>query len=121
MSYRRDVLGVASGASLTLLAEQPALAKLKGFSGVRDTGDGYEFAYPFGWQEVSVSGVDSVYKDIIEPLESLSVQLTPTIKQSITEYGPANEIAGTLASSVLAKSTDEVQLIKSEAEQSEGR
>lgn len=113
---------MASGAGLTLLTEQPALAKLpKGFSGVRDTGDGYEFIFPFGWQEVSVSGVDSVYKDIIEPLESLSVQLTPTTKQSITEYGPANEIAGTLASSVLAKSTDEVQLIKTEAEQADGR
>lgn len=122
VSCRRDLLSLASGAGLTLLTEQPALAKLpKGFSGVRDTGDGYEFIFPFGWQEVSVSGVDSVYKDIIEPLESLSVQLTPTAKQSITDYGPANEIAGTLANSVLAKSTDEVQLIKSEAEQADGR
>ena len=113
---------MASGAGLTLMTGQPALAKLpKGFQGVRDTGDGYEFIYPFGWQEVSVSGVDAVYKDIIEPLESLSVQLTPTQKASITEYGPPNEIAGTLANSVLAKSSDEVQLIKSEAEQADGR
>ena len=113
---------MASGAGLTLMTGQPALAKLpKGFQGVRDTGDGYEFIYPFGWQEVSVSGVDAVYKDIIEPLESLSVQLTPTQKASITEYGPPNEIAGTLANSVLAKSSDEVQLIESEAEQADGR
>lgn len=93
----------------------------KGFQAVRDTGDGYEFLFPFGWQEVSVSGVDAVYKDVIEPLESVSVQLTPTDKASITDYGPVNEVAGTLAGSVLARQTDEVQLIKSTAEQADGR
>lgn len=47
---------------------------MKGFSTMRDTGDGYEMAYPFGWQEVQVGGVDAVYKDVIEPLESVAVQ-----------------------------------------------
>ena len=89
---------------------------MKGFNTLRDTGDGYELAYPFGWQEVQVSGVDAVYKDVIEPLESVAVQLVPTDKQSITEYGTANEIAGTLAKSVFTTQKDELQLIKSESE-----
>lgn len=107
---------------LALSFTPPALAKVpKGFQAVRDTGDGYEFLFPFGWQEVSVSGVDAVYKDVIEPLESVSVQLTATDKESITDYGPVNEVAGTLAGSVLARSTDEVQLIKSTSEAADGR
>ena len=107
---------------MALSAAPPALAKVpKGFQAVRDTGDGYEFLFPFGRQEVSVSGVDTVYKDVIEPLESVSVQLTATDKASITEYGPVNEVAGTLAGSVLARSSDEVQLIKSTQEEADGR
>ncbi len=29
---------------------------------VNDQGDAYKLLYPFGWQEVSVSGQDIVYK-----------------------------------------------------------
>lgn len=65
---------------------------------------------------MSVNGVEAVYKDVIEPLESVSVQLTPTEKTTIVEYGPPNEIAGTLANSVLTSPSDDVQLIKSEPE-----
>lgn len=119
---RRGLVEFTAGLGLALSAAPPALAKVpKGFQAVRDTGDGYEFLFPFGWQEVSVSGIDTVYKDVIEPLESVSVQLTPTDKASITEYGPVNEVAGTLAGSVLARSTDEVQLIKSTQEEADGR
>lgn len=38
-------------------------------------------------QEVSVSGQDVVYKDIIEPLESVSVSIAPSDKDDITLYG----------------------------------
>lgn len=47
-------------------------------------------------QEVSVDGVDVVYKDIIEPLENVAVTLVDTDKKSIEEYGSPNEVAGTL-------------------------
>jgi photosystem II oxygen-evolving enhancer protein 2 len=65
--------------------------------------------------------VDAVFKDVIEPLESVAVSLVATDKRSITEFGSANEIAGTLAKSVLTSSSDSIQLIKSEAEVAEGR
>jgi len=61
--------------AVSLAVPGAASAKgLKGFVGCKDAGDGYEFVYPFGWQEVSVKGVDAVFKDVIEPLESASVQ-----------------------------------------------
>lgn len=52
-----------------------------------DLNDGYKFVYPFGWQEVAVNGTDVVFKDIVEPLESVSVTLTKTDKKDITEFG----------------------------------
>jgi photosystem II oxygen-evolving enhancer protein 2 len=119
---RRQLLELGGVAGVTALLPRAAEAKApKGFQGVRDTADGYEFVYPFGWQEVNVNGVEAVFKDIIEPLESVSIQLVPTEKKSITEYGTPNEIAGTLASSVLTSSSDDVQLLKSEPEQDGGR
>jgi photosystem II oxygen-evolving enhancer protein 2 len=120
--YRRQLVEFTGGAAVAALLPQAAEAKVpKGFQAVRDTADGYEFLYPFGWQEVNVNGVEAVFKDIIEPLESVSIQLVPTEKKSITEYGTANEIAGTLANSVLTSSSDNVQLLKSEPEQDGGR
>ena len=71
-----------------------------GFNAAKDTQDSYQFVYPFGWQEVSVDGTDVVYKDIIEPLESASVTISKTDKQSITEFGNPLEV-----SRVLCKAT----------------
>ena len=59
----------------------------KGFVAVQDLQDAYQFTYPFGWQEVAVKGADIVYKDVVEPLESVSVTLTPTDKKDILEFG----------------------------------
>uniref|UniRef100_A0A0E0EKL9 PsbP C-terminal domain-containing protein n=1 Tax=Oryza meridionalis TaxID=40149 RepID=A0A0E0EKL9_9ORYZ len=64
----------------------------KGFLPVTDKKDGYSFLYPFGWQEVVVQGQDKVYKDVIEPLESVSVNTIPTSKQDIRELGPPDQI-----------------------------
>lgn len=47
---------------------------------------------PFGWQEVAVKGQDIVYKDIIEPLESVSVSMTPTDKATIDDFGSPVEV-----------------------------
>jgi photosystem II oxygen-evolving enhancer protein 2 len=88
---------------------------------VNDQQDGYSFAYPFGWQEVSVAGQDVVYKDVIEPLESVSVSLVPTDKADVTEFGPAAEVAATLARSVLTAPGQEVNLLNSAARVADGR
>lgn len=47
----------------------------KGFVELKDPQDGYQFLYPFGWQEINIDGQDVVLKDVIEPLESVSVSL----------------------------------------------
>ncbi len=57
-----------------------------------DQADNYQFLYPFGWQEMSVATADVVYKDVVEPLESVSVTITDTDKGDITEFGEINEV-----------------------------
>jgi len=59
---------------------------------VKDPQDGYSFSYPFGWQEVAVKGQDIVYKDVIEPLESVSVSISQTDKTSVSEFGSLPEV-----------------------------
>jgi hypothetical protein len=78
---------------------------------VRDTSDGYAFLYPFGWQEVSIDGQDVVLKDVIEPLESVSVSFIPTEKKDVTEFGSPKEVAFTLADKVLTSPTQQVNLV----------
>ncbi len=39
-----------------------------------------------------MTGTDVVYKDVIEPLESVSVALTKTDKADITEFGDIKEV-----------------------------
>lgn len=68
------------------------LAAPKGFQPISDLNDNYQLVYPFGWQEVAVKGTDIVYKDVIEPLESVSVTIAPTDKNDITEFGAVNEV-----------------------------
>lgn len=41
---------------------------------------------------MAVKGQDVVYKDVIEPLESVSVSLTPTDKADINEFGTPVEV-----------------------------
>ena len=63
---------------------------------IKDPQDGYSFLSPFGWQEVAVKGQDVVYKDIIEPLESVSVSMTPTDKATIDDFGSPTEVCSPL-------------------------
>lgn len=70
-------------------------AAAKEFTPVKDTQDGYSFVYPFGWQEVAVKGQDIVYKDVIEPLESVSVSITQTDKANVAEFGSPAEVRPT--------------------------
>lgn len=40
-----------------------------------------------------IEGQDKVFKDVIEPLESASVTVIPTIKQDIRDFGPPKEVS----------------------------
>ncbi|XP_037481552.1 uncharacterized protein LOC119359483 [Triticum dicoccoides] len=42
----------------------------------------------WGVQELSVQGQDKVYKDVIEPLESVSINMIPTTKEDIRDLSP---------------------------------
>ncbi|CAK9147939.1 unnamed protein product [Ilex paraguariensis] len=84
----------------------------KGFVAVKDNNDGYSFLYPFGWQEVVIEGQDKVFKDVIEPLESVSVNLIPTRKQDIRDLGPPQEVAETLIKKVLSPPSQKTKLIE---------
>lgn len=44
-------------------------------------------------QEVVIEGEDKVFKDVIEPLENVSVTVFPTTKQNIREFGPPKEVS----------------------------
>ncbi len=59
---------------------------------LKDTNDGYTFLYPFGWQELTVDGQDVVLKDVIEPLESVSVNLIDTPRETVSEFGDIGEV-----------------------------
>ncbi|KAL1566390.1 phycocyanin alpha-subunit phycocyanobilin lyase, variant 2 [Salvia divinorum] len=93
----------------------------KGFLPVTDKKDGYTFLYPFGWQEVVVEGQDKVYKDVIEPLESVSVNIIPTAKQDIRDFGPPQEVGETLIQKVLASPTQKTKLIDASEHDMEGK
>jgi len=45
---------------------------------------------------VAVQGPDVVFKDIVEPLESVSVTIANTEKKDITEYGNIEEVRSLL-------------------------
>merc|ERR1711934_1286304 len=74
-SRRQAVLSTAAGAFALTQNVNPSYA-LSGFNVVKETRDGYQFIYPVGWQEISVDGQAKVFKDIIEPLESISLNVT---------------------------------------------
>ncbi|KAJ9684168.1 hypothetical protein PVL29_016589 [Vitis rotundifolia] len=84
----------------------------KGFLTVTDKKDGYSFLYPFGWQEVVIDGQDKVFKDVIEPLESVSVNTIPTVKQDIRELGSPQEVAEALIKKVLAPPSQKTKLVE---------
>lgn len=93
----------------------------KGFLPVTDKKDGYEFIYPFGWQEVVIEGQDKVVKDVIEPLENASVNLIPTNKQDIRELGSPQEVAEALIKKVLAPSSQKTKLVEAKEHEVDGK
>jgi len=115
-SGRRQLIAVGLVSPWISLLSKPSLSfaaeSKKGFLFVKDQKDGYSFVYPFGWQEVIIEGQDKVFKDVIEPLESASVNLIPTAKQDIRDFGPPQPIAETLIKKVLAPPSQKTKLIE---------
>ena len=95
---------LSTRSSLSILLAGPL-----GFNAVKDTQDGYQFVYPFGWQEVQVEGQDVVYKDIIEPLESVSVTVEKTDKQNVSDFGSPEEVRVGCSCAVVASNRSQVQ------------
>uniref|UniRef100_A0A1J3HZ27 PsbP-like protein 1, chloroplastic n=1 Tax=Noccaea caerulescens TaxID=107243 RepID=A0A1J3HZ27_NOCCA len=109
---------------ISLLSRAPtsfAAESKKNFLTVSDNKDAYSFLYPFGWQEVVIEGQDKVYKDVIEPLESVSVNLIPTSKQTIKDFGPPKQIAETLIKKVLAPPNQKTTLIDASEHEVDGK
>ncbi|KOM47231.1 hypothetical protein LR48_Vigan07g093500 [Vigna angularis] len=135
---RRQVIAIGTTAPLLFLINQHSNAfaaeNKKGFLSVLDKKDGYSFLYPFGWQvsivgilsalcisEVVIEGQDKVFKDVIEPLENVSVNVIPTGKQDITEFGSPQEVAETLIKKVLAPSNQKTKIIEAKEQDVEGK
>ncbi|KAL6011233.1 hypothetical protein ACLOJK_001678 [Asimina triloba] len=98
-----------------------AVEAKKGFNAVLDKKDGYSFLYPFGWQEVIVEGQDKVLKDVIEPLENVSINLVETSKQNVKDLGTPQEIAEILIKKVLAPSSQKTKLLEAAEHEADGK
>ncbi|KAG8645097.1 psbP-like protein 1, chloroplastic isoform X1 [Manihot esculenta] len=122
-SRRRQLIAVSVIAPWVSLVNQTSFAAetKKGFLLVTDKKDGYSFLYPFGWQEVVIDGQDKVFKDVIEPLESVSVNMIPTNKQDIRDFGPPQQIAETLIKKVLAPPSQKTKLIEASEHDVDGK
>uniref|UniRef100_A0A453GZC4 PsbP C-terminal domain-containing protein n=2 Tax=Aegilops tauschii subsp. strangulata TaxID=200361 RepID=A0A453GZC4_AEGTS len=72
-------------------------------------------------QEVSVQGQDKVYKDVIEPLESVSINMIPTTKEDIRDLGPPDQVAEALVRKVLSPPTQKTKLIEAKETDIDGR
>ncbi|KAH9531143.1 hypothetical protein CY35_19G021500 [Sphagnum magellanicum] len=123
MQTRRLVLGGVGVLVASLAFDQSALAAKapKGYAAVLDNADGYQFFYPFGWQEVAVKGQDVAFKDVIEPLESVSVSIIKTDKDSLQDLGSADQVAKALVERVLASPTQKTQLIEAKERSADGK
>ncbi|KMS97827.1 hypothetical protein BVRB_5g123870 [Beta vulgaris subsp. vulgaris] len=122
---RRQLLALGvSIPGIFLFTDTPisfAAESKKGFLPVTDKKDGYTFYYPFGWQEVAIEGEDKVFKDVIEPLESASVNLVPTAKEDVREFGPPEKVAETLIKKFLAPANQKTKLIQAKEQDVEGK
>jgi photosystem II oxygen-evolving enhancer protein 2 len=96
-----------------------------GVSGLKsyvDTGDGYEFLYPNGWQPVKVTdGPDVVFHDIIERSENVSVVLSSVPEgKTLADLGTPGEVGYQLQKNAIAppNSGRQAELVNAESRQS---
>ncbi|XP_044509096.1 psbP-like protein 1, chloroplastic isoform X2 [Mangifera indica] len=122
---RRQIIAVGVIASWVSLVNQTlesfAAESKKGFLSVTDNKDGYSFLYPFGWQEVLVEGQDKVFKDVIEPLESVSVNMIPTGKLDIRDFGSPQEVAQILIKKFLAPPNQRTKIVMASENDVDGK
>ncbi|KAK1256610.1 hypothetical protein QJS04_geneDACA022811 [Acorus gramineus] len=122
---RRQALAIGAVATgLSLSNANPAsfaAENKKGFQDVIDRKDGYTFLYPFGWQEVAIQGQDKVFKDVIEPLESVSVNMVPTNKEDIRDLGSPQQVAEALIKKVLAPASQKTKLVEAAEHDVDGK
>ncbi|KEH21889.1 psbP-like protein 1, chloroplastic isoform X2 [Medicago truncatula] len=122
---RRQAIAIAATAPLVFLFNQSSISfaadNKSGFQPVVDRKDGYQFVYPFGWQEVVIEGQDKVFKDVIEPLENVSVTMIPTSKQDIKEFGSPEQVAATLIKKVLAPPNQKTKIIQATEREIDGK
>ncbi|CAN4086237.1 unnamed protein product [Withania somnifera] len=93
----------------------------KGFLPVTDKKDGYSFLYPFGWQEVVVEGEDKVFKDVIEPLENVSINVIPSSKEDIRDFGSPQQVAEILIKKFLSSPSQKTKLVEASERDVEGK
>ena len=118
---RRQALSLLAMSASATIGGSDALAAIpKGYSAIKNAQKGYAFLYPFGWQEVSVDGAEVTVKDIIEPLESLSLEILPTNKADITEDGEVAPLAETLVKQVLVPPSQEGLVLSADMRENEG-
>ncbi|XP_077216155.1 psbP-like protein 1 isoform X2 [Tasmannia lanceolata] len=106
---------------LSATSTSSAAETKKGFQAVTDKKDGYSFLYPFGWQEVVIQGQDKVFKDVIEPLEAVSVNMVETSKQDIRDLGSPQEVVELLIKKVLAPPTQKTKLVEAAEHDVDGK
>jgi photosystem II oxygen-evolving enhancer protein 2 len=100
-------------------------AQAAGLKGHIDNIDGYKFLYPNGWVEVPFkSDADTVYHDLIEPTENVSVIISqvPNNKK-LADLGTASEVGYKLGKSAIAPdgSGRTAELTSAESAEIEGK
>nr|TKS17705.1 hypothetical protein D5086_0000010760 [Populus alba] len=96
-SGRRELIAASVIAPWVSMVNQTSPSWISASHGQED---GYSFLFPFGWQEVVIEGQDKV-------LESVGVNMSPTVKQDLRDNGPPQQVfhvAETLIKKVSAPS-----------------
>mmetsp|Transcript_4599 Transcript_4599/g.14752 ORF Transcript_4599/g.14752 Transcript_4599/m.14752 type:complete len:248 (-) Transcript_4599:154-897(-) len=110
---RRAVLG-----GLGIAAAAPALPALA-FEQFKDLQNGISFTYPTSLQKSENKAYNFFVRDVIEPLESIGVKVTPTPRKSLDEIGDAMEVAKKLVvDTVPPKAPKEIVKAESKSDKS---
>ncbi|KAJ6902050.1 hypothetical protein NC651_019739 [Populus alba x Populus x berolinensis] len=120
-SGRRELIAASVIAPWVSMVNQTSPSWISASHGQED---GYSFLFPFGWQEVVIEGQDKVFKDVIEPLESVSVNMIPTVKQDLRDNGPPQQVfhvAETLIKKVSAPPSQKTKLVEAKEHDADGK
>ncbi len=100
----KRIWAIALLAVLSLSFSGCAVTPTAGLKSFIDSIDGYQFLYPNGWMQVSVSsGVDAVFHDIIHQSENVSVVINPVAGQkTLADLGDPGEVGYKLGKSAIA-------------------